>query len=714
MSYCINPNCDNRCNKDDLEYCSDCGCELIIRDRYRLIRPLRTLNEYHKTEIFEVSDRGTSKIIKVLTVNGLNSTKLFRQECEILAQLQHLAVPRLYDSFTFVIKNSRQKLRCIVMEKVEGQNLKQWLDARGKLSEDLAIDWLRQLLSILSEIHFLHILHRDLKPSNIIIRPDGKLIAIDFGTARKQTTTYIAKLRESDVTNVCSHGYTAPEQQKGKGVVQSELYALGRTFVHLMTGTYPNHLSEDENGRLIWHNEAPQISKALKSLVDRLLISRPEGRPSKPEIILELDRLSDISIKTKIWQRLFSWQSIIAIALSSMATLGLIVGIRYLGWLQPLELSAYDRLMHIRPIETPDERLLLITIDEADIQYQNQQNMSLRWSLADEALARLLMKIKPYQPRTIGIDIYRDFAVSNYPELARELATSDRLYAVCKVPAPLDGTPEGTPPPPEIPLDRIGFSDLVADSGDVVRRQLLHLTPPTDSNCRAEYAFSLQLALDYLAREDIEPEMTSKGYLQIGRTTFKPIGKHSGGYQNVDAAGYQILLNYRALNSPQDIAPQISLKDVLSDRNPTQLKDLIQDRLIIIGVIAPSSSDDWQTPYSQYLPTQKQIPGIFVQAQMTSQIVSAALDNRSLIWWWSNLGEIVWIALWSLLGAILGYYVRRPLWLASAIACSLLLLFSICWLTFVNAGWIPLIPPAIALILASVTNISIEKRSPKW
>ena len=716
MSYCINPDCDARCNQDNLKHCLGCGSELIIRDRYRLMRPLRTLNGQHQTEIFEVDDLGITKILKVLTTNRRLFVKLFEREGEILKQLESLPVPQLDDRFTFMPKNSRKKLRCIVMEKVEGQDLEQWTRERGKLSESLAIDWLRQLLTILLQVHFSYILHRDLKPSNIMIRPDGKLIAIDFGTARKLTVTYVEKLRESHITNVYSKGYTAPEQQDGKAVVQSDLFALGRTFVHLMTGICPDHLPKAENKELIWHQYAPQISSSLKSLIDRLLISCPERRPSKSEIIEQLDRIENISTATKIWQKdsLKNWQSIVAIALSSLAIWGLIVGIRYLGWLQPLELSAYDRLIQLRPNETPDDRLLLITIDEGDIQYQNQQNMSLRWSLSDEALAQLLMKIKPYQPRTIGIDIYRDFAVdSNYPELARELATSDRLYAVCKVPAPLDGTPEGTPPPPEVTLDRIGFSDLVADSGDIVRRQLLHLVPPADSNCTTEYAFSLQLALDYLAKEKIESEITSDGYLQIGTTSFKPLEKHSGGYQNLDAAGYQIMLNYRTLNSPRNIARQISLKDVLGDRTSSQLKNLIQNRLIIIGVVASSSTDDWQTPYSKYSPIHKQIPGVFLQAQMTSQIINAVLNERPLIWWWSTLLEVIWIAGWSLLGAILGWYLHYPLWLASGVAFSLLLLFASCWATFTYAGWIPLIPSAIVLFLASAATAFLRQRLSK-
>ena len=708
MSYCINPQCGERCNPDNLQYCQGCGSNLIIRDRYRIIKPLRELDGQHHTEVFEIDDGGTLKILKVLTSNRRRLVELFEQESKVLAQLSYLPISRLDSHFTFVPKNSRQKLRCLVMEKVEGENLKQWLKINGKLTEIEAIDWLQQLLAILARVHQQQILHRDLKPSNIMIRPDGKLILIDFGTARKLTNTYVEKLEDSDITRVYSPGYTAPEQLQGQAVYQSDFFALGRTFIHLMTGIYPDDLPKTQTNQLIWQDLAPQISSPLKNLIDRLITLSPCDRPHALVIIEQLNQISSRTI-TRIWHSrpIKSWQrSAVIILTSSMAIACLVIGIQHLGWLQSWDLRAFDRLMQLRPIESPDSRLLLITIDEADIQYQNQQNMSLRWSLADEALAQLLAKIQPYQPRTIGIDIYRDFAVdSDYPDLAQELQTSDRLYAVCKVPSPQDGTPEGTPPPPEVPASRLGFSDFVADSGDIIRRQLLHLTPPTAASCTAEYAFSLQLALDYLSKQGIESDVTPKGYLQIGTTTFTPISNYSGGYQNVDAAGYQILLNYRSLNSPTNIAQQISLRDILSDLMASQLKDLIKDRLIIIGVTASSSTDDWQTPYSQQSSSlQKQIPGVFVQAQMTSQIISAVADNRPLIWWWSNFWSIIWIAVWSLIGGMLGWYLRRPLWLASAVTFSLLILFTSCWAVFLQAGWIPLLPPAIALMLASATT----------
>jgi CHASE2 domain-containing sensor protein len=229
----------------------------------------------------------------------------------------------------------------------------------------------------------------------------------------------------------------------------------------------------------------------------------------------------------------------------------------------------------------------------------------------------------------------------------------------------------------------------------------------------AEYAFSLQLALDYLSQNGIEYRVTPEGYLQIGTSTFKPISKHSGGYQGIDAAGYQILLNYRSLKSFPDLAQQIALRDILSDRYPDQLQDLIKDRLILIGVIASSSTDDWQTPYSHQTLAQKQIPGLYIQAQMISQIISTAIDHRPLIWWWSNFWSMIWIGGWALLGGILSWYLRRPLLLGSAIAISQLILFISCWLTFLQAGWIPLIPATLSLLLTAPTTVFLKQRLSK-
>ncbi|MBW4475538.1 MAG: CHASE2 domain-containing protein [Tolypothrix brevis GSE-NOS-MK-07-07A] len=397
--------------------------------------------------------------------------------------------------------------------------------------------------------------------------------------------------------------------------------------------------------------------------------------------------------------------SLSTLLIASILVGTLVMGVRYLGVLQPWELQSYDHLMQLRsPDEKPDSRLLIVTIDEADIQYQIQQKMNLRWSLSDQAFNQLLQKLDSYQPKAIGIDIYHDFPFDRkYPDLINRLKKDDRLFAVCKVAAPIDKVKDGVPPPPHVPIQRQSFSDFVADEGDIARRQLLHLTPPAKSTCVAEHSFNFQLAQHYLNAQGIRWKINSNKNLQIGDVEFKELKSRTSGYQKFDASGYQILLNYRSLLSPQKIARQVALKDILSDQIKPELIESLKNRIVLIGVTASSSSDYWKTPYSSNAAdNDKQIPGVFVQAQMISQILSAVLDKRPLLWWWSGWMEALWVWGWSLLGGIISWRIQQPFYLGLAIAIGLIAIFSICFSIFTLAGWIPLIPSALALIISAV------------
>ena len=739
MSYCINPICLNRYNADDLERCSSCGSSLIINERYRLLKPLQESNQQHNTEIFEIDNLGTIKILKVLTSKRQRLVELFEQEAEILQNFQDLATPNVEAYFTVSLDNG-QKLRCLVMEKVEGKNLQHWMKQNNLLTETLAIDWLGQLAKILTQVHQAEILHRDIKPSNIMISPRGQLRLIDFGTARKITSTYVDKLEEGDVTRVYSSGYTAPEQVNGKAGYQSDFFALGRTFVHLLTGIYPDDLPQNPHtDRLLWRDKASPISSEFADLIDRLMQPSPELRIQKSRFILEQlaihenkheskkeaklnsDRNAESTTKILIAKYSFPWWlnrfklslfgSFHKVLALSIAIALLIIGIRYLGWIQPMELQAFDRLMTRRPLEIKDPRLLIVTIDEKDIQYQNQKGMPMRWSFSDVAFLQLLQKLEQYQPRTIGLDIYRDFAVNPlYPELAKRLAEDERLFALCKVPSPQDGDSNGNSPPPEVSPSRLGFSDFVSDDIEIIRRHLLHLTPSVTSPCAAEYAFNFQLAAHYLEQEGFNVKVTPQGELKISDVVLHRLTSHSSGYQNIDATGYQILLNYRSLRSPIEIARQVSLRDILNDQiNPESAK-LIQDNIVIIGDITTSGKDSWGTSYShQAIAAEKQVPGVTLQANMVSQILSAVLDRRPLIWWWSTWAESWWILLWSIIGGVLAWCLRSPLYLGLATSSVILLLFTCCLAMLIQALWIPLIPPLLALTVTQLAVLLIMR-----
>ncbi|MBH8574932.1 CHASE2 domain-containing protein [Nostocaceae cyanobacterium CENA369] len=421
------------------------------------------------------------------------------------------------------------------------------------------------------------------------------------------------------------------------------------------------------------------------------------------------------------WQlhrKMLTTKSILVILLTSLLVTSLVIGVRYWGYLQTSELQAFDHFMQLRShlvTEKPDERILIITIDEADIQYQINKGMQMRWSLSDQALAQLLEKLNKYQPRTIGLDIYRDGIVDpKYPSLANRFQKDNSLFFVCKVATTDDdGDSDGIPPPSKVLRERLSFSDFVADNEDIARRQLLHLTPPPTSLCTTEYAFNLQLALHYLDKESKTSSVTKSGDLQIGDIVFEQLNEHTSGYQKVDASGYQILLNYRSLKSVEKIAEQVSLRDVLDEKIPLESVQLLKDRIVMIGLSAPTNTNDyWKTPFSSDAKLkQKQTPGVFVQAQMLSQILSAVLDRRPLLWWWSGWVEALWIWGWSLLGGITAWYYSKPLHLGVAVIITLLTVFGLCFSIFALAGWVPFIPSVLALLATQIMVISWFRHS---
>ncbi|NMG09621.1 serine/threonine-protein kinase [Brasilonema sp. UFV-L1] len=304
MVYCLNPKCSQRQNPDTATKCEACNTSLLIKDRYLPIRPLCNLDAlYRYSEIFEVKDikdNNKLKVLKILMKNDSKIVELFEQEAKILIQLTHPGIPKAEEQFSLYFKNG-QKVLCLIMEKIKGQNLQQWLDENDHepISQDLALYWLKQITEILAYVHRNGFLHRDIKPSNIILKPNGKLVLIDFGTAREITQTVV---NGHTVTFVYSYGYTAPEQFQRKVVPQSDFFALGRTFVHLLTGQHPSNLAcSSVTGHLIWPSLAPDISPIFANFIDKLMEPSLEKRPKNTqEILREREKI----ILQIAWRRL--------------------------------------------------------------------------------------------------------------------------------------------------------------------------------------------------------------------------------------------------------------------------------------------------------------------------------------------------------------------------------------------------------------------------
>ncbi|OUL25292.1 serine/threonine protein kinase [Nostoc sp. T09] len=386
------------------------------------------------------------------------------------------------------------------------------------------------------------------------------------------------------------------------------------------------------------------------------------------------------------FKSLFTQPAIISSAVITV----LLLGIQKIGVLEPLELKVYDQMMQIRSDPGIDPRLLIVAVGEKDLKKWN-------WPLSGEVLERVLGKLEEYEPRAIGLDIFRDLPVQpGHEKLLKRLQESDIIIPICKhSEAGSSGNP-GTSPPQGIEAERVGFSDVVEDTDGVIRRNLLSVSTDAADPCQSVSSFSLQLALKYLAVGGIQPQFTSNRELQLRNIVFKPLQPHAGGYQKADASGYQILLNYR---SPRQIAQQVTVTELLSD----QVKpDIVKDRIVLIGSTAPSLNDIFNTPYtSGKLDRSGKMSGVEIHAHSISQILSVVLNQQPLFWFLPGWGEVLWIWGWTLLGGLIAWRIHHPVGLGLAEATTLSVLFGSNFVIFTQAGWFPIVSPALGLIVAA-------------
>ena len=303
MSYCINPKCPQPNDPANLNnrVCRNCGSELLLQGRYQVMRLLSDSSGFGK--VYEAYYGAIPKLLKILKQKHNDKPRiieLFQQEAAVLSQLNHPGTPRVAPDgyFQFFPNNSTEPVHCIIMEKIDGLNLKQWMKQQGNhpISEKQAFNWLKQLAEILHLVHQKNYFHRDIKPENIMIRSNGQLVLIDFGTARELTFTYLADVGGAgSVTKISSAGYTPPEQEKGHAVPQSDFYALGRTFVYLLTGKQATDsaIYEPLTDTCHWRKLALDISEPFANLIDKLMAPTAAKRHKNTQEIL--DEIASIS-----------------------------------------------------------------------------------------------------------------------------------------------------------------------------------------------------------------------------------------------------------------------------------------------------------------------------------------------------------------------------------------------------------------------------------
>ncbi len=372
-----------------------------------------------------------------------------------------------------------------------------------------------------------------------------------------------------------------------------------------------------------------------------------------------------------------------------IAVTGTLLGVRHLGGLQPLELNAFDLMVQLQPDPGPDPRLLIVEITERDIKAFKQ------WPISDAVLGKVIAEIARLEPTAIGLDIIRDIP---YPPGNAELATQLKNPKVFPITFIGNSKNQGVPPPPNIPDERVTFNNLVADPDGIVRRNLISV----GDGKKTLFSFSSTLAFAYFDSHNIPYKTIENGVFVVDKTPFSKLRSNSGGYQNIDAKGYQILLDYR---SAKNVAETVTLTQVLKGKVDPKL---VKGKIVLIGVTAPTVKDVFSTPYSATKNGNIPTPGVLIHAAATSQFLGAVLDGKGLFWYWEEWQEILWIAVWSAVGGCLAWRLEKSVSLMGSAIAACASLFGFTFFLFLQQGWIPLIAPTLALLITAGVAVTYK------
>ncbi|MGB3693001.1 MAG: CHASE2 domain-containing protein [Spirulinaceae cyanobacterium] len=386
------------------------------------------------------------------------------------------------------------------------------------------------------------------------------------------------------------------------------------------------------------------------------------------------------------------------VAIATLAATAAVILLRQLGFLEGFELQAFDHFLRWQPTEEEEDRILVVGITEDDLTTLNAS------SVPDGVMAEAIEELQANDARVIALDVLRDIPVGEgREELLEEFAESNVVVA-CQM---NEAESPGVAPPPDLSEEQVGFADLPIDIDNIQRRGFLFAIPAlaeteyenehlcNDPNADL-YSLAFATATLYLEEEEIEPEFTEDDKIKLGSATIEPLTDNAGGYVDAYADGFQILIDYPLGAKPKDL---VSLGDVVAGKVDSKL---IRDRAVLIGYTAQSVQDIFETPFSATSDTNPLMPGVIVHGQIVSQLLGAALDDRPLIWYAPEFGEWLWILAWATVGGIVASLKTKP-WLILIIdGVAIALLWGICYSIFQSGGWLPLIPPALALIGSSV------------
>lgn len=260
--------------------------------------------------------------VKEIRKDGVSNYEVVKQnliaETDILKRLDHPNLPSIIDVIdcedTFLI----------VMDYIEGRPLSDALARDGAQPQEKVIEWAKQICDVLGYLHSRKppIIYRDMKPSNVMLKPDGNIMIIDFGTAREYKSASLA-----DTTCLGTQGYAAPEQFGGQGQTdaRTDIYCLGATLYHLITGHNPCLPPYEMYPIRQWN---PNLSSGLEEIIWKCIQKNPNDRyQSCAELMYALEHYSELDQEYKKIQNR-KWKGFLAASALSVVALGASVGFK--------------------------------------------------------------------------------------------------------------------------------------------------------------------------------------------------------------------------------------------------------------------------------------------------------------------------------------------------------------------------------------------------
>ena len=260
--------------------------------------------------------------IKEIRKDGVSNYEVVKQnliaETDILKRQNHPNLPSIID----VIDGEDTFL--IVMDYIEGRPLSEALQREGAQPQDRVIEWAKQICDVLGYLHSRKppIIYRDMKPSNVMLRPDGNIMIIDFGTAREYKSASIA-----DTTCLGTQGYAAPEQFGGRGQTdaRTDIYCLGATLYHLLTGHNPCLPPYEMYPIRQWN---PNLSSGLEQIIQKCTQKNPNDRyQSCAELMYALEHYDELDYEYKKVQNR-KWKLFLTTSILTAVSLTACVGFR--------------------------------------------------------------------------------------------------------------------------------------------------------------------------------------------------------------------------------------------------------------------------------------------------------------------------------------------------------------------------------------------------